>query len=165
MCSGDRTASALLAHGAATRAVARFARVPRVVREELAQEATLRTLAARDVREPGPFAGRVASRLAIDWLRRSLEVPLGDDPVDARGEEARTDVLLDLSRVAAVVARAPRRHRETLQLLFLEDLTIDELLARRPLPPADRARERDRLYKRRRRALAWIRDEVSRALA
>lgn len=158
----DRTEEeALAALRAATRALGRFWNVPAAVREEYAQEATLRTLVAQNVAEPPRYAARVATRLAIDWLRRRGERGQAEvrDVQEASPWQDRVEARLELERVGRVLANAPATHRETLVLLCVEGTTMGEAVERRIAanPGADPAHERDLLYKRRRRALSWIR--------
>jgi DNA-directed RNA polymerase specialized sigma24 family protein len=157
----DRTRDALAAHRAATRTLAGFWNIPATVREEYAQEATLRTLVAREVVDPSRYAARVAKRLAIDWLRRQDEAlrPDVSDVQEVSDWQRRVEARMDLARVGAAIETAPRTHRETLVLLYVEEATLAEAVERRVAaePGADPARERDRLYKRRTRALSWVR--------
>jgi DNA-directed RNA polymerase specialized sigma24 family protein len=160
MC--DRDEIAAIALRAATKTLRRFRGIPWPVRQELAQEAALRTWLSAGVRNPATFAGCVATRLAIDWLRRrarAREVGAGELPVlpESVSWSGRVEAALDLERVYARIADAPGVHRETL-VAYVEGLTIEEMLATRPA--GARGLARDVLYKRRRRALEWIRDEV-----
>jgi DNA-directed RNA polymerase specialized sigma24 family protein len=160
----DRTTCAIAAHRAATRALRGYRTVPDAVREELAQEATLRTWQAAGVRDPARFAARVARRLGIDWLRRRAERGLTDlsEVQDAADWQRRVEARLDLECVRAAIEGGPRLHRETLLLLFVQELTIEEAVDERLrfAPDGDRALERDLLYQRRTRALTWIRTTV-----
>lgn len=141
--------------------------MPAEVREELAQEATFRTWQAHLVREPPRYATRVAQRLAIDWLRRRFEEPdptVADD-AEATPWERRVEARSALRVVESVIAGAPDLHRETLRLLYVEERTLEELLEERLRAGSagDRSRERDLLYKRRTRALSWIRAKLGEA--
>jgi DNA-directed RNA polymerase specialized sigma24 family protein len=158
----DSTTSS--AHRSAARALRSFRTMPESVREELTQEAALRTWLRPGVRDPARFAAKVARRLGIDWVRRSPERPLSEvcevpEPADW---QHRVEAWLDLEHVRVAIERGPRLHRETLGLLFLRELTIDEAVDERlrAAPGGDRALERDLLYKRRTRALTWIRTTV-----
>jgi hypothetical protein len=75
------------------------------------------------------------------------------------------DARLALVEVEAALAAAPRLHRDTLTLLFVQETTIDEAVEHRLAADrtTDRERARDLLYKRRRRAIAWIRSALSEA--
>jgi hypothetical protein len=136
---------------AVVRSLGGFHQLPREIREELAQEAILRTLQAPNVQSPIRFAVRVARRLAIDTLRHSRSVRQWADrqvtPDTGETEEQMCEQVdhsrIDLQRL---LAEAPPHHREALSQL--DDRVVD--LGRDPV-------ERDRLYKRRRRALAWAR--------
>jgi DNA-directed RNA polymerase specialized sigma24 family protein len=148
-------------HQAASRSVRRFRSVPAVVQEELAQEAVLRTLIGPAVRHPAAFAGQVARRLAIDWLRRPREVELGltehPDPGSLERElEARSVVSL----LARELRSAPARHREVIRAVASE-VTVDEQLAHHRVRGSELGRARDVLYKRRRRALGWLRARLA----
>jgi len=141
-----------------TRALSGFApRIPWCVLEELAQEATLRTL-HRGADNPRAFARRTAHNLAIDWIRRHREEPLEEhhrapDPWASRN--ARLDV-------RSILADAPARHRILLTRLFLHEEPLEDLIeeevggCREQVPAAEWNRARDLLYKRRRRSLAWF---------
>ncbi len=147
-------ANAGLAHGAAGRALRGFRRVPVAVREELAQEAALRAHVDPAVRDPAAYAAEAARRLAIDWMRREWR-SAGAGGLSHHEEvvpwACRVEASLDLARVSALLARGPRRHGHTLRTLVLEERAIDELIG-----PGD-GRARDLWYKRRRRAVAWVR--------
>lgn len=154
-------------HRAARRALDRFPNLPVQVREDLAQEASLRTLLAERVVHPARFAAQVAAHLAIDCLRRKTEVLLPD-----AGEltatcpwEARVEAHLDWERVRRIIGAGPSGHRETLRVLFVEDTSLAEVVERtvRANPGADPHVERDRWYKRRKRALTWFRAAVAEA--
>lgn len=161
MASNSRTRAAM-AHRGATRALAGFLNVAAPVREELAQEATLKTLTATGVLQPGRFAAKVARRLAIDLLRRRAEVLVADvsDQDEGCAWQRWVEARLELAWVRAALVVAPRIHRETVTQLYFEDRTLGELVELRIAadPSADRSREQDLLYKRRRRATGWLRD-------
>lgn len=132
-------------------------------REDLAQEAMVRLLAARGVVNPVGYVRRVARNLAIDQLRRSREIPV--DTLPERAVAPLSGAALDGPRLVALVARAPAAHRRVLEALLV-GRTVDELvqaeLAERSdgaTDPAARARARDAVYKRRARALAWAQRE------
>ena len=151
------------AHRAATRALAHFRTVPREVREDLAQEAALRTWQTPAVRHPERFATLVARRLAIDWLRRRLDVPTGyvADVPEVAPWQCQIEARLVLRVVGAAIARAPRLHRETLLLLYVEEQAIEDVVAGEE--GVAWARQRDLMYKRRRRAVSWLRANVPEA--
>ena len=150
------------AHRAATRALVGFRSVPREVREDLAQEAALRTWQAPAIRHPDRFASLVARRLAIDWLRRRLDVDVANacDVAEVAPWQRQVEARLTVRAVLATIAGAPRLHRETLQLLFLDEHDIDEVLLAAGVDEDARGRMRDALYKRRSRATAWLRSRL-----
>jgi DNA-directed RNA polymerase specialized sigma24 family protein len=153
---------ARVAHRAATSALRGFRSVPHAVREELAQEAALRTWSTPGVRDVRGFAAQVARRLAVDWIRRAgargaAWTDLSPVP-ELSPWQQRIEARMDLDRVWALLARAPGLHRDTLLRFAVEGSTVDELLAAEPGATAPREQRRDLLYKRRRRAVAWIRE-------
>lgn len=138
----------LLAHRAASRALRRFRGLPAAVRQELAQEAALRTWAARDVRDWAAFARQVARHLATDCLRRErpsagLDVELEEAVPFARRLEARSQ----LRRLAWALRRS--HHWPTVWAFAWEERTVAELTAG--------GDTRDLWYKRRRRAQVFAR--------
>jgi DNA-directed RNA polymerase specialized sigma24 family protein len=144
-------------------AASRFASVPACVRQELEQEARLRTLAATGIERPEAFARRVARNLAIDWLRRRRTVPLEEERMEgARCVEERLDVL----RLRAVLRSAPEGHRQVLVRLYLQEEAIEVLVAelaggsREAVGERAWAKARDAVYKRRLRALGWVRERM-----
>jgi DNA-directed RNA polymerase specialized sigma24 family protein len=146
-----------------TRALSGFApRIPWCVLEELAQEATLRTL-TRAADNPRAFARRTAHNLAIDWLRRHRDEPLDDDqgaPDPWKASDARLDV-------ETLLAAAPARHRTLVARLYLHGEALEDLIeeevggSREDVAEAEWARARDVLYKRRRRSLAWLAKQMA----
>lgn len=158
--ASNRSVRACAAHRGATRALAGFLNVAAPVREELAQEATLKTLTAAGVLQPARFAAKVARRLAIDLLRRRTEVLVADvsDQDEADAWQRRVEARLELAWVRSTLAAAPRCHRDTVRELYFEDRTLGELVELRLAddPRADRGRVQDALYKRRRRATEWL---------
>lgn len=147
-------------HRSATRAVAGFRAIPAAVREELAQEATLRTLAQPGVAHPRAFARQVARRLAIDWHRRGAElVALPAEPPAPGCPIARLEARSALRALARCALDAPRRHHEVLSAFGFDQSSMDEVVrdASSGPPGDDPHRRRDRWYKRRRRALSWFR--------
>ncbi|MEZ4240753.1 MAG: hypothetical protein R3F59_32285 [Myxococcota bacterium] len=147
----DLGRQALVAHGAASRAVRGFWNVPPPVREELVQEAVLRLLLTGGADRPDRFAVHVVRRLAIDWLRRVRPVPLDGEVAERTPWADRVEARLALGRVQSALAGAPAHHREAL-LLCADEVAVAEL-ARTPLL-------RDRWYKRRRRAIRWLREAL-----
>lgn len=155
--SGQAAASrlALAAWRAAGRALRRCPAVPTPVREELAQEAFLRTWTAVGVRDARAYAAATALRLAVDWLRRERRTTHGADlseVAEVACWQDRAEASLDLRRVEATVAAGPATHRATLVALCWEERTVEELVG----SGRGWRRRRDALYKRRRRAAAWI---------
>lgn len=149
-------------------AATRWRSVPVCVRQELEQEARLRTLCAQGVECPEAFARRVARNLAIDWLRRSRMVGL-DDALQATHPALRAaprEHGFDLERLREVLRKAPQRHREVLARLYLQEDPVDALVAeslgasRDDVGEAAWGRARDAVYKRRTRALRWVRDRM-----
>lgn len=152
---------ALAALHAAADTLARFrGRIPRPVLDEIAQEAALRSWSAAAVRDPRAFASRIARNLAIDWIRRAREVSLGDwDGGASAVWDPRLDARLDAQRIRTLLAIAPSAYRATLRALYLDEDTVEQLVERTSpgADPRGRARARDLVYKRRGRALAWMR--------
>lgn len=141
--------------------------IPRPVLDELCQEATTRTLHAATVENPRPFAYTVARRLALDWLRRRCEVAW-DPRVEDRGDGAwqrQIELRIDADRATSALAEAPAAYRELVEALYfrqvdIEDVVRDELVSRGEGTDAY-ARVRDVVYKRRSRALAWLRQRMT----
>ena len=140
----------------------RYRAVPVCVRQELEQEARLRTLSAEGVDCPTAYARRVARNLAIDYLRRRRTVPFEEGQLACPSswrEEA-----LDLRRLAVLLPLAPASHREVLTRLFLREESVSAMVAevaggpRKAVDEATWSRARDAVYKRRRRALTWLRE-------
>ena len=127
------------------------------VREEIVQESILRFLDQPDVRTPHAWMICVARHLALDGLRRQREVPLLDHDGGCSTWERRVDARLDAARVIQTMNRAPSAYRELIQRHYLQDISVDELVADEP---GDVAHARDRVYKRRARGLAWARTHV-----
>jgi DNA-directed RNA polymerase specialized sigma24 family protein len=140
------------------------------VLDELAQEAVTRGLGSAAVRQPQAFVRRVAHHLAVDQLRRQRREDLVD-PEDLDGRDdgwSRVDAGLDLERVWGTVLSAPAGHRRML-LAIVEETPVDELVRQdaafrgvdlRDL--AERDRLRDAIYKRRDRAVLWLRERLGR---
>ena len=139
-------------------------RIPSMVLDELCQEAAIRTLQAVGVEDPAAFVHQVARRLAVDWLRRRREHSW-DDQVERIGDARWADGVehrLDAKRVLSVLESAPPAYRALIEALYfrhldLEDLVRDELASR---DEQERPRVRDALYKRRTRALGWLRSRL-----
>ncbi|MEQ1502521.1 MAG: hypothetical protein ABMB14_09825 [Myxococcota bacterium] len=153
----------LLRISGATLSSFRF-QIPSAVLEELQQEAVFRVLHAEAVRTAPGLVRRIARNLAIDFLRRRREVPLDLDGPEDRPWFRPLDQILDARRVFDAVAAAPAPYREVLHALLVDELDLDDLVelevTRRGLAPDDhagRATARDALYKRRARAMAWVR--------
>lgn len=147
---------------AAQRRVASFHAIPPPIRDELAQEAALRTWQCAGVTDPAALASRIARNLAVDWLRRQrFVVPLEHD-VAGRDPWARADARLDVARALEALDRAPPTYRHVVSALYVEDRDVGELVDEET--SADtltaRHRARDRIYKRRRRGLAWLRERL-----
>jgi DNA-directed RNA polymerase specialized sigma24 family protein len=142
-----------------------FHQIPEAVREEIVQEAALRTWIAREVRVPTAFAACVARRLAVDWLRgqrRTGGVALEEvDPAEVQPWQRRTEARLELERVGAALATAPALHRETLVALVVEERTVEDVLESRGVSRESWGQERDALYKRRTRAVIWLRSALA----
>jgi DNA-directed RNA polymerase specialized sigma24 family protein len=137
-------------------------RIPWCVLEELAQEATLRTLQV-PADNPAAFARRTARNLAIDWLRRQREEAL--DEQHAGGDPWQvSDARLD---VEAALSRAPARHRTLLARLYLREESLADLVAeevggsREQVGEDVWGRGRDALYKRRRRSLDFFAERLA----
>lgn len=155
-------------HQRADRALARFRRqIPRSVRDELCQEATLRAWGTREVRDRPAFAHRVAQRLAIDWMRRDRTTVLAGEPLDSADPSwARADTRVDASSVLQLLSAAPPNYRALVEGHFVQDLDLEdlaraELRARGEAGEGAFGRARDALYKRRRRVLAWLRQRLA----
>jgi DNA-directed RNA polymerase specialized sigma24 family protein len=141
---------------AATAVLRTFRSIPLAVREELAQEATLRTLVQPDVVHPPAFARQVARRLAIDWQRRTGEVPLPDhDLAIEDGLLRQLEARALLRCLAAYTATAPRGHREAVARLVADE--CDRGATPAPVDPL----ERDRWYKQRRRTRTQLREQLA----
>jgi hypothetical protein len=136
--------------------------IPRCVREDLAQEAVVRTWAHPDVRCPSSFSRRVARNLAFDWLRQAQHDELREDCTQVSPVEPRHDAL----RLARCLGRAPARVRELVRRHYLDDEPWERLIDDEAGGPRDRVGERrwgqarDALYKRRRRGLSWLRQAL-----
>ena len=149
----------------AAASLARF-QMPWQVREELVQEATLRTLAARDVRDADRFARGVGRRLGIDWLRRSGRERCVDELEEAPERspwEDRVQSDLDYHRARVALEGAPPSYRRTLVALYVEERTVEEVvteLAGAAGSAEARRRARDLVYQRRIRALRWLRSRL-----
>lgn len=155
-------------HQRADRALARFRRqIPRSVRDELCQEATVRAWRTSGVRDRRAFAHRVAHRLAIDWLRQARTTARLLEPEDPGDPTwARTDARVDAGRVLHLLASAPPHYRALVEGHFVQDLDLEDLVraelrARGESGDLAFGRARDALYKRRHRVLAWLRERLS----
>lgn len=146
-------------HRRVTRALARtFSGVPEPVREELVQDAWVALLAQRRALEnPGAWLVRVASRRAIDWWRRQGRPGRAGAPLDDGLHDSLPDLLerLDGERLIQLLDRAPPSFRLVLERLYLDELALGELAAELGVSA-------DSVYKRRDRALAWLREAVER---
>lgn len=157
---------------AAALSLSRFKhQIPESVRDELRQESVLRMLTRGEVLDPLAFVRRVARHLAIDWLRRRYEVEMHDgiERMTAVCWHEQAEEQIDLGRLRQILASAPAPYREIVQaLLFdgveLEELVHKELLDRgQPRTEETWALARDAVYKRRSRALSWLRRALSQA--
>ena len=148
----------------AAASLARF-RMPWQVREELVQEATLRTLAARDVRDADRFVRGVGRRLGIDWMRQSVRercVEVEEAPERSPWED-RVQSDLDYHRARVALEGAPPSYRRTLVALYVEERTVEEVvteLAGAAGSTEDRRRAKNLVYQRRIRALRWLRTRL-----
>ena len=156
---------------AATAQLTRFHKIPASVREELVQEALLRTWHSPGVHHPRAFVCRTAQNLAISWLRRSRhrERPspvVLEDAADTWVQQI--EARMDLERVAAQVRSAPPSYRQML-VCVLDEVSIPTLVRAELGLSEDQAertawvQRRDALYKRRRRSLAWLRVRLQNA--
>lgn len=134
--------------------------IPPEVREEMAQEATLRTLARPGVDTPAAFVRTVARHLALDHLRleRLRRAAHPDELAPSRDPLAAWE-RVDVVTLLRVLDRAPEHYRAVLLEWVDEDRPA--LFNRsghlgRPQLWADPL-ERDRAYKMRERALLWVR--------
>lgn len=137
-------------------------RIPSAVLDELCQEAAVRTFQAEGVEDSGAFVYRVARRLGLDWLRRRRELAWDmqvERTGDARWQDA-VECRLDIGRVQQALGEAPEAYRSLIEALYfryldLEDLIREELGTRGG--ERDYVRARDVVYKRRNRAIGWLR--------
>jgi len=148
----------MVATGQAMRAV------PACVAEEHVQEAWLRTWKrGGDIGRPGGYARQVRRNLAVDWVRRQRAVPFEE------GRQAaprwREDTL-DRRRMRWLLRQAPPTYREVLQRLYLDEEPVAQLVAevaggvRAEVGERAWGRARDVVYKRRRRGLKWMREQM-----
>lgn len=134
---------------------ATFPAVPAHVREELAQEAWARLLEQAQIADPAGWLFVAARRLAIDWFRRQSRRGGAGVPLDANLPGPTLDLLvrLDGTRLVRLLDRAPEHHRRVLERLYLHEGELAELAV-------DLGVSADSVYKRRDRALAWLRAAV-----
>jgi|GEM_PF-6092934 len=145
--SADQDLSVDLLLGEAGLVLRRFHQLAVEAREDLAQEAVLRTLEA-GATNPAGFVRVTARNLAVDQLRRErrrrheplLELPTGVEAVSLDDQVAELESL---------IARAPTCYGETLRTSLSDE----------PVTWAD-PQARDAWYKRRERALDWARRKL-----
>jgi DNA-directed RNA polymerase specialized sigma24 family protein len=136
-------------------------RLPHAVCEEIEQEAVLRCALSIGVSFPCAFVRRVAAHLAIDELRRArptapLEPSLVTDPWE------QVDAGIELAQIRAALRFAPHAVRTLIEAHALGERTLTDLVDAELSTRGDhseraRARARDTVYKRRARAVAWMR--------
>jgi DNA-directed RNA polymerase specialized sigma24 family protein len=155
---------------AAAAVLSRFRhQIPPCVQEELGQESVARVLTASEVLEPPAFVRRVARNLAIDWLRQQRQQGGGDiELVQDSAWQQRVEGRLELERVRAALDEAPGPYRALIEALVFEELELEQIITRELLErgqdPSDPGRwglARDAVYKRRARALAWLRRRLA----
>jgi DNA-directed RNA polymerase specialized sigma24 family protein len=139
-------------------------RIPECVRQELGQESVTRALAASAVRVPPAFVRRVARNLAIDWLRGQLGESEDSELLPGSDWQRQVEEHLDLERVRSALSSAPAPYRTLLEALVFEARDLEELISAEmlerghdPGDPVSWGLARDAVYKRRTRALAWLR--------
>jgi DNA-directed RNA polymerase specialized sigma24 family protein len=155
----------------AARTLSRFRhQIPACVQEELGQESVARVLAASSVLVPPAFVRRVARNLAIDWLRQRRQQEGHEDAelCPDRSWQQQVERHLEVERVRVALAEAPAPYRRLLEALVFDELDVEDLVAaellERGQEPGDPQRwglARDTVYKRRARALSWLRRRLS----
>jgi RNA polymerase sigma-70 factor (ECF subfamily) len=107
--------------------------------EDAVQDTLLTLHALRHTYDParsfGPWLSTIASRRAVDRLRRrgrtgARESPLDDLPESAAATQPEGDARLDARRLREAVAELPASQRTALHLAKLEDLPLAEAAAR-----------------------------------
>ena len=145
--------------------------IPESVRDELCQESVLRMLTRSEVLDPLAFVRRVARHLAIDWLRRRYEVEMYDgiERMPGISWHEQVEEQIDLGRLRLALDAAPAPYREIVQALLFEGVELEELVQKELLDRGQEPSEqawalaRDAVYKRRSRALGWLRRKLSEA--
>ena len=135
-------------------------RIPEEVRQEHVQEAWCRVLSRPGVRQPERYRVRVEHHLAVDYVRRRRRwLPLDDAPLPQ--VDAAAEVALDLIRVHRALEEAPPGYRELVVRHYLLGEALESLasdaVGERERSASAWWRARDRLYKRRSRAIQWLR--------
>ena len=139
------------------------ATLPQCIADEIAQEAITRTL-TRSPRSPVAYARRVARNLALDWLR--VQRPVADDTPDLVSDDD-LERRCDAAVAIAALRDAPPQHRLLLGRLLYDGLTFDDLVASEVGGSRGRVGDaawgigRSRLYKRRQRAVGWLRERLA----
>lgn len=154
------------AHTCAAHAVlSRFHQIPESVREDLVQDALIRALEADEIAHPRAYLCRIVTNLAVDWLRRRREIPRPHpySTTPCHAWQAEVEERLVRHSILRLLLEAPPSYRSFLEQA-LRGEELEAMVARGCGDEADdkaRARARDALYKRRRRALAWLRDRIA----
>jgi RNA polymerase sigma-70 factor, ECF subfamily len=107
--------------------------------EELVQETWLRVWrsAARFDAERGSvrtFVFTIARRVAVDLWRRPSSRALGDELADAAAVEARIEEILLAVTVRDAMTSLSPAHREVLELIYDDDLTLAAIAERLGIP-------------------------------
>jgi len=147
-------------HVTARATLAGFHQIPHAVRDELAQEAITRAFGVERIDAPAALTRRIARNLAVDWLRRRREEGLPDEEMGCSRWSAQLEARLDAARVLRLLDAAPPSYRSVVRRTFLEEEDVDALIDEEIRPGEARHRVQDRIYKRRRRGLAWARERL-----